>query len=182
MTADLAHAIRRAVLVALGLATTMLAHQAAMDHRVLGPQALLALVLAVSAAVVVGHRGRAVFRPRGPLGAAGAVIASQALGHAAMGGAPWAFGMHAAPIDALLTPRALVAHLVAAALVWLLVLDLEGALAATIAAVRAVRRAVAPRRRGGVASARLVPLVRATRSQWVVRLAPSRGPPPAPVP
>jgi hypothetical protein len=89
--------------------------------------------------------------------------------------------MHAAPVEALLTPRALLAHLVAAALVWLLVLDLERVLAAAIAAVRAARRAMAIRGRRAPSPPAVVldPLV--AGSQAVLGRAPSRGPPLLPI-
>lgn len=177
MTSLHALAIRRAALVGCGVGATMLAHQAAMDHLMIGRQALVVLALACLVAVLSAAVGGS-FRPRGPLASFGVVLVVQAIAHLAMGWAPWVFGMHATAPEAVLGPEAAPPHLVAALVVWALVTYVERALGIAMAAVAVVRRLLAPSAAGRPALVALSLAPALPTPLAPLALAPSRGPPP----
>jgi hypothetical protein len=157
-------ALRRLLVAGGALAASLLAHCAAAGDLALTATAPVAWAGLLAVVTVAGARRG--FRPRGLAGSLLAMSSAQAVVHASMTWAPWAFGLaphhHEA---ALVTAPALAAHAVAALLLALLAVRLEALLARAVAAVAAVRRWLAPRpgprRAGPVLPAPAAPAPRA---------------------
>jgi hypothetical protein len=139
-------ALRRAAMCAAALGASVGAHAAAGD-LVLTRAAPIAWLTIVGLALLVGPR-RARFRARGPAALIALLVPLQALAHAAMSVAPWAFGLsphhHGGPDPALLGWGAVAAHLAAALALAALLSWGERLLALALAVAGAVRRALAP--------------------------------------
>jgi len=171
-------ALRRAAMCAAALGASVGAHAAAGDV-VLTRAAPVAWLTIVGLATLVGPR-RARFRARAPAALIALLVPLQALAHAAMSAAPWAFGLsphHHGPDPALIGWGAVAAHLAAALLPATLLSLGERLLALALAVAHAVRRAL------GRAPSGARPLLR-PRPVGTVRLAarsprtnPPRGPP-----
>jgi hypothetical protein len=151
-------ALRRLVVAAGALGASVVAHCAAAGDLALTPRAPVAWAGLLAVVTLVGPRRR--FRPRGFAGSLAAMAVAQAAVHVAMTWAPWAFGLAPHHHDAaLIGPRALVAHALAALALAALAAWLEGWLARAVAVLRAVRRwlggrAVAARLAEGLAWSR----------------------------
>ena len=137
-------ALRRLAVVGGALGASLTAHCAAAGDLALTPAAPVAWAGLLAIVTLVGARRR--LRPRGLGGSLVAMVAAQAVIHSAMTFAPWAFGLaphhHEA---ALIGPRALVAHGLAALVLAALAAWLETWLARAMTAVAAVRRWLAAR-------------------------------------
>jgi hypothetical protein len=169
-------AVRR-LAVALGaLAASLGAHCGAAGD--LAPTGMAPAVWIGFLSMVTLLGARRGWRPRGFAGSLALMLGAQAVLHAAMTAAPWAFGLaphHAA--GAALAPSVLAAHAGAAVVLAALIAWLEAGLGRAIAIVRRVRRwlAARPAARGGLRAPRPAP-ARTPRRCEQGRLA-CRGPP-----
>lgn len=139
--------LRRALLAAAALAATVCAHAAATGgdlHLLRG--APIAWGWIIAAAALIGSRRRA-FRVRRPATILGLLVAAQAVLHATMTLAPWAFGLEVHHPEMPLAPGALLAHSLAALLLTALLVRAERILGGLVAIVAAVRRLFAHRLR-----------------------------------
>ncbi len=176
ISAPRAHAARRAMLAAAGLASAIIAHVVAMGDLAMLPVAPALWLTFVALAAVIGTRRR-TFAARGLAVTALLVLASQFVVHAGMTAAPWAFGLQAHHAAPLLTPGMALAHVAAALVLIAVVVFGERMLAALSRVIGPItgtpRPPVLP-----VVVACIAPLC-PVRPQAAVAItsAPTRGPP-----
>ncbi len=134
-------------------------------------------VMIVGLAAVLGTRS-ARFAPRTWATTLGLVLLSQLVMHVGMAEAPWVFGLRVHHQAALVSPSMLVAHLVATAVLVVVVWRLDRLLGALSRVVRVLTAPLPVRPRGACVVARVavpvdpwVPLV------GIHRAVPMRGPP-----
>jgi hypothetical protein len=179
-----AHALRRAGVIAAGLAATLLAHAAAVGGSGLRlmPIAPLVWLGLIAVAVMCGPRARA-YAPRSVPGTFAVLITAQVAFHVVASLAPWALGIASSGMQmsgsGMFGIGALTPHVVAALLLGVLLVHADRAIARAVAIVRqivAVRRTrqawPRPSRRSPLRAALL-------RTQTVPDAHPARGPPPA---
>ena len=177
ISAHQALAARRLLMLSAALGTTLSAHALAAGGLTIVPAAPLTWGALGAIAVLRPPRAGTAWRERGPGAVLWRLVALQALLHATMTAAPWAFGLTAHHRPALIAPAALAAHATAAVALTALVVRAERLLSLAIRAARALRRALAPRgrrRRGPIVlttERRRVPRAAAARPRW------ARGPP-----
>ena len=177
MSGAQAHVLRRLGLGAAALASTLVAHGAATGHAHVVPAAPALWGWLLLAAAFVGRR-RAPWRERPVPVIFAMLLAFQAALHVGMGLAPWAFGLEVHHAQALVTPGAVLAHLIAAAVLTVLLARLERLLTAAQRVVETVRSVLAPApARGGAPSYLLRVAVAAAPASPPRRPASARGPP-----
>lgn len=176
ISAARAHAARRALIVAAGVVSAIVAHVVSMGGLSMLPVAPAMWAMIIALAAFVGTRRRP-FAARGVAATALLVVAAQALMHVGMVAAPWAFGLSVHHAEPFITPASLVAHVVAAVVLVALVAWGERLLAALSAVARALLGTVT-RRRAAAPVARLLPTCTAPcTARGLRRAIPSRGPP-----
>lgn len=140
--------IRRSAILAAALVATVVVHVVGSGHVALLPAAPIGWLALIAALVpLLSLAPPRVFTARSPLALFGIMLVAQALMHAVMSVAPWAFGLVEHHAVAPATPAALAAHLAAAALLALLLSFGERILAAAVAVAQAIVLAVLPPRR-----------------------------------
>lgn len=176
ISAPRAHAARRAMLAAAGLASAITAHVIAMGDLAVLPVAPALWLMFVALAAVIGTRRRA-FAARGLAVTALLVVGSQFVVHAGMTVAPWAFGLQAHHAAPLLTPGMALAHVAAAVVLIAAVAFGERMLAALSRVVGLITGSPRPPALPAVVAC-IAPLC-AVRPPAAVSLpsAPTRGPP-----
>ncbi|MCB0882885.1 MAG: hypothetical protein KDC33_11805 [Thermoleophilia bacterium] len=141
-----ARLVRRALVAAGALASTLGAHSASGAMMGVSRAAFVAWPLVVLVGVVAGGPGGGDFARWGAARRVATVVAAQGAAHAAMMGAPWAFGLEAHGHAATWGAAALWAHGAAAAALFALVTWGELWLERAACLARRVWRALVPRR------------------------------------
>lgn len=174
-----AHALRRTAIAVAVVAATLAAHIGAMGWHGVTARTPFMAGFAVIAASLLGRRDRP-FRARGRARTFLGLLILQAAAHAVLAAAPWTLGLAMHHGTAVPGAAMLAAHVVAAAVLTCVVRHIEVILERATAAVRAVRRLLAPH--PPAAAPRLLrvaaPAASPPRSR-PGRVAPSRGPPSA---
>ncbi len=153
------------MLVATGGLVTLVAHGSAMGHGVVTVRSIgLVAALSMLAALSVAVRPRRVFRERGVAALLIAQLVLQGVLHAAMGWAPWAFGLPPHQGGVVIDESAFVAHLIAALVLALLCLGVDRLLAAALEAIAFLRRLITPPEPGAQGSPRYAVLAVTTAS------------------
>lgn len=176
VSAPRAHAARRASIAAAGVASATVAHVVSTGGIDILPIAPALWAMIVGLAAFLGTR-RGPFRARGMVVTAVLVILSQFVMHAGMAMAPWAFGLQVHHAGAFITPASAMTHVVASVALVALVVWLERALALLAAVVRALTGRASARRRPGMVTRLLSPVVPSWPTGGLRRAIPSRGPP-----
>lgn len=174
-----AGAARRALLACAVLVAALAAHVVSVGELSIIPIAPALWLMLIAGAAVTGVRSQRVFRARGALATLGLLLVGQAVLHAGITYAPWAFGLDIHHQGALATGwTPLLAHVLVAAVLAVAIARAEVVLAAALRVVRALA-GPAPRMHSRGAAPRLpipvLPLLRPARG--LHRNQPSRGPP-----
>ena len=172
-------ALRRLLLTAAALTATLVAHAICAGGLDLVPAAPLVWGSACCLAVVAGPRRGAAWSDWSPPGLVARLVAIQLVLHAALTGAPWAFGVSVHHPPPLVTPSILVAHGAAAAVLAIVLLGAQRALSAAQRVVGAVRRGLLRLSQAAGAPARLAAprLERRAPASISRRAFGARGPP-----
>lgn len=172
-------AARRGLLAAAVLAAALIAHAVGtggLSVIPIAPALWATIVAVVMATGLIGHR---TFRPRGPAVTFVVLLVGQAVLHAGITYAPWAFGLnihHAA--DVLPGWGPVVAHVLAAVVLAVLIARAELLLAAALRVVQVlVGPARTPAARGAAPRISSPVLVVRIPAHGLRRALPRRGPP-----
>jgi hypothetical protein len=179
-----AHGLRRAALVAAGLAATVVAHLGAVGGTGirLMPVAPLVWGMLIAVAVVCGPRTRR-FAPRGVGATLAALVAAQALMHVVASLAPWALGFAGTGMQMsatqMLTAGALWPHLAAALVLGVALVRADRLLARVVVRVHRALIGMAADTAQRPRPARRVPLpADPAPERHVGEVVGARGPPP----
>jgi len=180
-----AHALRRAGVIAAGLAATLLAHADAVggDGLRLLPIAPFIWCGLIAVAVICGPRAR-TYAPRSVPGTFAALISAQVGLHVIASLAPWTLGIASSGMQmsgmGMLSVVALTPHLVAALVLGVVLVYADRAIARAVAIVRQIATAGHPRRAWPRPGRRTPLRAELPRTQIARAAHPARGPPAAP--